>query len=86
MKLGPATNLDKRNKQASKKFDVDVVSENCDIIVIFWIFGQFGASRGRIPDTESLKVMFSVMVIFCLTKTENRTKKFLTQFSHSCFE
>ena len=43
MKLGPATNLDKRNKQASKKFDVDVVSENCDIIVIFWIFGQFGA-------------------------------------------
>ena len=38
MNLGPATNLDKRNKQASKKFDVDVVSKNCDIIVSFFGF------------------------------------------------
>ena len=43
MKLGPVTKLDKRNKTTSKKFDVDVMSENCDVIVIFWIFGQFGA-------------------------------------------
>ena len=43
MKLGPVTKLDKRNKATSKKFVVDVISENCDIIVIFWIFGQFGA-------------------------------------------
>ena len=42
MKFGPVTKLDKRNKTTSKKFDVDVMSENCDIIVIFWIFGQFG--------------------------------------------
>ena len=45
MKLGPVTKLDKRNKTTSKKFDVDVMSENCDVIVIFWIFGQFGAIR-----------------------------------------
>ena len=43
MKLGPVTKLDKRNKTTSKKFDVDVMSENCDVIVIFQIFGQFGA-------------------------------------------
>ena len=43
MKLGPVTKFDKRNKIASKKVDVDVMSENCDVIVIFWIFGQFGA-------------------------------------------
>ena len=43
MKLGPVTKLDKRNKTASKKFDVDIMSENCDAIVIFRIFGQFGA-------------------------------------------
>ena len=43
MKLGPVTKLDKRNKTTSKKFDVDVMSENCDVIVIFLIFGQFGA-------------------------------------------
>ena len=36
-------------------------------------------SGGRIPDTESAKVMFSVKVTFCLTKTENRTKKSLTE-------
>ena len=43
MKLGPVTKLDKRNTTTSKKIDVDVISENCDIIVTFRIFGQFGA-------------------------------------------
>ena len=45
MKLRPVTKLDKKNKITSKKFDVDVMSGNCDVIVIFWIFGQFGAVR-----------------------------------------
>ena len=49
MKLGPVTKLDKRNKTTSKKFDDNVMSENCDVIVIFRIFGQFGAI-GR-PDS-----------------------------------
>ena len=43
-------------------------------------------SGDRIPDTESEKVMFSVIVTFCLTKTENRTKKSQTQLSHYSFE
>ena len=43
MKLGPVTKLDKRNKITSEKFEVDVMSENCDVTVSFWIFGQFGA-------------------------------------------
>ena len=43
MKLGPVTKLDKKNKTTSKKFDYDVMSENCDVIVIFPIYGQFGA-------------------------------------------
>ena len=45
MKLRPVTKLDKRNKTTSKKFDDDVISTNCDVIVIFPIFGQFGAIR-----------------------------------------
>ena len=45
MKVGPVTKLDKGNKKTSKKFDVDVMSENCDVIVIFWNSGQFGAVR-----------------------------------------
>ena len=45
MKLGPVTKLDKRNKTTSKKIDDDVMSENCDVIVICPISDQFGAIR-----------------------------------------
>ena len=45
MKLGPVTKIDKRNKITSEKFDDDVISEIYDVIVIFRIFGQFGAVR-----------------------------------------
>ena len=45
MKLGPVTKLDKKNKTTSKIFDDDVMSANCDFIVIFPIFSQFGAIR-----------------------------------------
>ena len=44
----------------------------------FGFLANLEQSGGRIPDTESAKVMFSVKVAFCLTKTENRTKKSLT--------
>ena len=49
MKIGPVTKVDKRNKTMSKKFAHNVMSENCDGIVIFRIFGQFGALRS--PDS-----------------------------------
>ena len=52
---------------------------SCGKIVTPLLFSGFLAnleqSRSRIPDTESAKVMFSVKVSFCLTKTENRTTK-----------
>ena len=51
MKLGPVTKLYKRNKATSKKFDDNVMSANCDVIVIFPIYGQFGAIRK--PEAES---------------------------------
>ena len=41
----------------------------------FGFLADLEQSGGRIPDKESAKVMFSVIVTFCLTKTENRTKK-----------
>ena len=44
--LGSVTILNKRSKTTSKKITNDVSSENCDVIVIFRIFGQFGAVRG----------------------------------------
>ena len=51
MKLGPVPKLDKRNKATSKKFGDNVISKKCDVIVIFPIYGQFGAIRSRILDT-----------------------------------
>ena len=43
MKFGPVPKLDRRNKKTSKKIDDDVILENCDVIAIFPIYGQFGA-------------------------------------------
>ena len=47
MKLGPVTKIDKRNKATSKKKkkknDDDIMPANCDVSVIFQIYGQFGA-------------------------------------------
>ena len=43
MKLGQVTKLDKKNKTTSKKIGDDVILENCDVIAIFPIYGQFGA-------------------------------------------
>ena len=43
MKLGPVTKIDKINKTTSRKSDGDIISENCDVIAIFLIYGQFGA-------------------------------------------
>ena len=42
MKLGPVTKLGKKNKTALKNFDDDVMSENCNVTVIYQIFCQFG--------------------------------------------
>ena len=41
MKLEPVTKLYKRNKATLKELHDDVMSENCDVIVIFPIYGQF---------------------------------------------
>ena len=47
MKLDPVTKLDTRIKTISTKIDKDVMSENCDVIVIFLIYGQFGVIGKR---------------------------------------
>ena len=52
MKLEPATKRDKRNKTTSKDFVEDVISGNCDVIVIFQIYGQYRAIRK--PDSGRL--------------------------------
>ena len=86
MKFGSVTKVEKRDKTTAKTFDDDFMSENCDAIAIFPIYGQFGAiwkpDSGRIV----LKLIFSLTVTFYVIKTEKRTKKSLTQLSQYCFE
>ena len=53
MKLGPVTKLVKKNNNV-KKFDDDIMSANYDVIVIFLIYGQFGAIRKLDSGTHSL--------------------------------
>ena len=86
MKHGPVTKLDKRNKTTSKKMMVTSFQEHVTSLSFFGFLANLEQSRDRILDTESAKVMFSVTVTFCRTKTENRTEKPLTQLSHYCFE
>ena len=50
MKHGPESKRDKKNKTRTKFFDNDIKSGNCDITVIFSIYGQFGAIRK--PDSD----------------------------------
>ena len=45
MKLGQVTKLDKRNKATSKKTDNNVMPVNCDAILFFPVYDQFGAIR-----------------------------------------
>ena len=42
MKLGSVTKIDKRKTKTTKKFHDDVMSANCDVIIIFAIYSQFG--------------------------------------------
>ena len=83
MKLGRVTKLNKRNTATSKIIDDNVLSTICNVIVIFLIYDQSGS---RTADVWSVKLTFSLTVAFYLRKTENRTKKPLTQLSYYCFD
>ena len=74
MKLGSVTKLDKRNKTTPNKLTITL----CRKIVTSLQFFQFTInseqSRSGIPDAYSVKLIFSLIVTFHLTKTKNRTK------------
>ena len=82
IKLRPLLELDKSNKTTSKKLKLTSHQEIMTSLSFFGLLANLEQSGGRIPDTESTKVMFSVVVTFYLKNNENRTKKSLTQLSH----
>ena len=86
MKLGRVTKLDKTNTTTLKKLEDDAMLANCDVIVIFPIYGQFGAIWKPDSDAWSVKFTFSLIAIFYLTENVNSTKFSLTQLTYYCFE
>ena len=60
------------------------MSENCDVIFIFPIYGQFRAIRK--PDSGRIVQKANIFINSNLTKTLNGTEKSQTQLSHCCFE
>ena len=70
MKLLPVTKLDWRNKTTSKKIGFDVMSKIVTSLSLFGFLANLEQYAGLIPDKESAKVIFSVIVTFCFTKTE----------------
>ena len=83
MKLGPVTKLDKKNTATSKIFDDDVLSANCDVIVIFSIYGQFAAIQK--PDSGH---MISICKTYVFINSSHLCHKKLsqTQLPYYCFE
>ena len=67
MKRGPVT-----------KPDDGTMSANCEVLLFVQFMVNLEQSGSRIYDAWSLKLTFSLIVTFHLTKTENRTKISLT--------
>ena len=86
MKLRPVIlNFQRETQQLWELDDDDIMLANCDI-VIFPIYGQFGAMWK--PDSGCMvcKTYIFIKSILLSYKTENRIKKFLTQLSYYYFE
>ena len=75
MKLGP---LIKLTMMSCRKNETP--------LSLFQFMANLEQYRDWIPDTWSVIITFSLMLIFYFTKTENKTGKSLTQLSHYCFE
>ena len=69
MRYGPVTKFDKRSKTSSNKFDNDVMSEKCDVIDIFPIYGQFGAIQK--PDSGRIVCKTYIFINSKLLSSKN---------------
>ena len=79
MKRGQVTKLDKRNKTTSKKFEMTSCWKIMTSLPFFQFTINLEQSGSWILDAYSVKLIFPLKITFYLRKTENRTKKSLTQ-------
>ena len=81
IKLWPTSKIEKKNTMTSKKLENNIISTKYDVVVIFSIYGQYGAML----KTNSLILGFSLMATSYPRKLGHRTKS-LTQPWYYCFE
>ena len=67
MKLRPVTKLDNRNKKRQKNLTLTSCRKILTSLSFFGFLANSEQCGGRIADTESAKVMFSVIVTFLLS-------------------
>ena len=85
MKLGPLTELDKRNILTSSKCNNNIMPANYDFLVLYLIYGWFEAIQK--PDSRSMVYGLYVSINGkYLRKNKKRTEKSLTQLSCYCFK
>ena len=80
MKLEPVTKLDKRNTAMLKKLTMMPCWQIVTSLCFFQFMDNLKQTKSCVPKAWSVKLSFLLIVTFNLTKIENRTKKFLTQF------
>ena len=85
-KLALVTKLDNRNRLTSKKLMMTSCQEIVTSLSFFQSLTNLEQSGSQIPDAWSIKLSFSLIVTFYVTKNGNRTKKSLTQLSYYQFE
>ena len=79
MKLRPVTKRDKRNTAISKRLKDDVLLSNCDVIVIFSIYGQFGAIR----KSNSRRMVCNTYIFINTNVLSYKTEKRIKYSQHS---
>ena len=79
MKLGPVTKPDKTRQKRQKHLKMTSCQKTVTSLSFFQFMANLEQSGSRILDAWSVKITFSLT--FYLTKTENRTKTSLAQFS-----
>ena len=84
--LDQSLKLTREIKPRQKILAMTLCREIVTSLSFFGFLANLEQSRGRIPDTEHAKVMFSVIVtIFVLQKLKTELNS-LTQLLHYCFE
>ena len=82
MKPEQVTKLGKTNREFSNKFKDDIMSTNCGIIDIFLFCDQFRAIRKLDSGLMVCQTYIFTNGNLLSYKTENRTKKSITQLSY----